>query len=99
MVGALPCVVTAEGPILDLPNAAHQRGASTISLSRPPDDTHMVWKERRDIDHYGKPVKHDPDPTPGRSGGFAGDGSGATPRDLQAVRERPRQDSNLRPAD
>src|SRR5215213_9203271 len=39
MVGALLCVVAAEGPILDLSNSAHQRGASTISLPQPPDDT------------------------------------------------------------
>jgi len=39
MVGALLCVVTAERPILDLSNAAHQRGASTISLSQLPADT------------------------------------------------------------
>jgi hypothetical protein len=38
MVGALLCVVAAEGPILDLSNSAHQRGASTISLPQPPDD-------------------------------------------------------------
>ena len=35
----MTCVVAAEGPILDLSNSAHQRGASTISLPQPPDDT------------------------------------------------------------
>jgi hypothetical protein len=39
MVGALLCVVAAEGPILDLSNSAHQRRASTNSFQQPPDDT------------------------------------------------------------